>query len=203
MEITENNFGEMLSNIENEFLRPGIVLLPYGIVFNNHKENYDSWSKSNIESINKVIKDIPKYFQRHSKEGKKYWNTSSYGAKHHIEQMRKSEKYPGDPYCSNGEFIFSMLYLGYEMKKLDDYEKYNVLKKDKITNEWKLHLLPFDPNATFNASSRNLKKDICECGLEYTHQSKKQHEKTKIHQSIIREKNKILENYYSNQISLS
>jgi hypothetical protein len=191
MEITEQNFEEMLSNIENEFLIPSIVLLPFGLVFRKHIEKHNQWNNVNIKSINTLIQDIPKYFQKHSKEGKKYWNTSSYGAKHHVEEMRRNEEYQGNPYCSNGEFIFAMLYLGYEMKSLNtNFSKYNVLKKDKITNEYIPHILNFHPNATFNASSRNLKKDICECGLEYTYQSKKQHQKTKIHQAIMREKQK-------------
>ena len=197
MQITEDNHDQILLDLESTHLPKGVKLVDFGLVWEEHLVRHVQKSKHhdmyhdgyalhrsfNVSNINNLLKEIPRYFQKHSSLGKKYWNTnSSYGSKHHIENMRSKNGTPG--YCSNGDFIFAMLYLGYEMKAEEDKKQY-FFRKNKETNLYENGLKQHYKNATFNCSHRDLSKIICSCGLQYSKNSKKQHEKSKSHQIIM------------------
>ena len=175
--------------LEETYFPKDTKLVPDGIIWKEHLKNYDTWEqckiKTSIDSINSLLRDIPKYFQKHNPLGKKFWNTSSsYSSKHHVERMRKENNYIGDPYCSNGEFIFAMLYLNYEMKPTNE-EKVFFEKKNKETGLYENYLKQHHPNPTFNCSYRDLSKIVCSCGVNYSKNSKKQHQRSKLHQTIL------------------
>jgi hypothetical protein len=201
MEITENNIAEILADLERTNFQDGIKLVNFGLIWEEHlykhiekskmKEMYNEGYLNNkrfdIKNINKLLVEIPKHFQKHSPLGKKYWNTnSSYGSKHHIENIRAKNGTP--EYCSNGDFIFAMLHLGYEIKKEEEKKEY-FSRKNKETNLYETGLAYPFPNVTFNCSHRDLSKIICDCGLQYSKNSKKQHEKSKSHTLIMYHKN--------------
>ena len=81
--------------------------------------------------------------------------------------MIKKESPNGETYCSNGEFILAMWLLEYEMKT----------SPSDIYNS--------SINAIFNCSHRDLSKVVCDCGLQYTRSSKRQHENSSRHNLII------------------
>lgn len=165
--LTAENFDAQLAYINTKYLPVWAELLPFGIGFQGATHNR-GWNKEqSAERINKLMKEITPIFQKHSPLGKKYWNTSSsYGCKHQL-----AEEIGANGYSTNGEFIFAMMLLDYEMKPLT--------KGDSAT----LH-----PNATFNCSKRNLTKIICECGLQYKRSTKTQHYKSNSHKFIMKHK---------------
>jgi hypothetical protein len=171
-ELTTENFDALLIQCETKYLPVWAKLLPLGFVLIGTENKYNGWSKSEgqVLRINKLMKDIPRYFQKHSPLGKKYWNTSSsYGQKHQLaDEIEKTEK---NGYSTNGEFIFAMMLLDYEMKPLLRGDR------EKIC-----------PNATFNCSKRDLTKIVCECGLQYSRNSKQQHLRSKSHETIMSNK---------------
>jgi hypothetical protein len=163
--LTEENFDEHLAAMTAKYLSPKLKLISFGIVGLNDPRNWNT-KKESSKSINKLLKEIPRVFQKHSPLGKKYWNTSSsYGCKHQLaDEIEKTE---ANGYSTNGEFIFAMMLLGYEMKPIN------------------LGIHPISPNVTFNCSKRDLSKVICECGLQYSKVSKSQHYNSKNHQFIM------------------
>ena len=184
MEITENNVNELLKEISEKYLPEEVVLIPFGLISKHHINRYgrDNFlGLDSIEKLNILIKEIPKYFQKNSLLGKKYWNTSSYGSKHKFSELIKHDY--TDSYVTNGEFIFAMLLLGYEMKPINFDKQY-------IVPAWGKGFISttVNPNGIFNSSIRNLSKVDCECGLQFTKASRKQHEKSKIHQLIMSKK---------------
>jgi hypothetical protein len=171
--LTAENFDGYLAEMSTKYLPEWAELYPFGLVlkYSNHKHNV--WEKErSAKRINKLMKEIPPVFQKHNPLGKKYWNTSSsYGCKHQLaEEIEKNEP-NANGYSTNGEFIFTMMLLGYEMKKIERGDRSRI-----------------DPNATFNCSRRDLTKVICECGLQYSQNSKAQHFRSKNHQFIMTNK---------------
>jgi hypothetical protein len=185
MEITENNVNELLKDISEKYLPEEVVLNNYGLILKKHVDKYIGYNnfngESSIQQLNMLMKEIPKYFQKNNSLRKKYWNTGSYGAKHKLANLIEREY--KDNYVTNGQFIFAMLLLGYEMKPIS-FEKKHITccsQKDYLITE-------ISPNATFNSSIRDLSKVDCECGLQFARASKKQHERSKMHQLIMSKK---------------
>ncbi len=112
------------------------------------------------QTVRMIIPIIPRLFQQHKHTNKKYYNTSSYGGKNLLENYIK-KSYEMNFYVSNGEFILAMLLLDYEYK------------------------ISGVPNMSFNASSRNLNKKTCACGLDVTIFSEAQHLKTNLHNKLM------------------
>lgn len=181
MEITENNVNELLQEISEKYLPKDIVLNDYGLILRKDVDKYVGYSNFNYENtikqLNMLIKEIPKYFQKNNPAGKKYWNTASYGAKHRLSDLLQHEY--KDTYVTNGQFIFAMLLLGYEMKPIN-FENTHLVHCNGGTLITKI-----SPNASFNSSIRDLTKIDCACGLQYKKASRKQHEKSKIHQLVM------------------
>jgi len=205
MELTETNFVETLKAMEEKYLpNKEVILTPQGIVWDENIENFDKmcgtgglyryiyetgkhrgFSLSDIPRINELIKDIPRFFQKHSRLGKKYWNTSSsYGSKHFLSSELEKETPQKNTYCSNGQFILAMWILDYEMKPIKVEHKYHQFKSIK-TNISKSFLMDICPNVIFNCSHRDLSKIVCPCGLQYTKSAKRQHERSRTHQMIM------------------
>ena len=104
------------------------IVLKYQLTNIQSYNNFITWSTT-IDSLrNRLMKDIPKSFQKHSILGKKYWNTNSYGGKHTMEEVWDEQE--GHKYVSNGEFIFAMLLLGYEMKPYEVKIRQSMFKKE-------------------------------------------------------------------------
>ena len=204
MELTETNFFETLREMERKYLpSTEVILTPQGIVWNettetfnancgtgglyrykNHPNNkHRGFSLHDISRINDLIKDIPRFFQKHSRLGKKYWNTSSsYGSKHFLSDELRKETPQQNTYCNNGQFILAMWILDYEMKPIKiEYEYLHLGDNGKP----KSYLMDICPNVIFNCSHRDLSKVICPCGLQYTKSAKRQHERSRTHQMII------------------
>jgi hypothetical protein len=202
MVLTKENFDEILEMCSAKYLPYSILkLVPAGIVYDCHLELdttnppkikmwnivedeniYRDWDENgeHLAKINNLIKQIPKYFQKHSSVGKKYWNTnSSYGSKHFLSDEMLKENPKADNYCTNGEFILAMWLLDYDMKKIDKPEYIIGSKTNKGI------LKQYYPNVTFNCSYRDLNKIVCPCGLQYTKAAKKQHERSNNHQMIM------------------
>jgi hypothetical protein len=170
MELTKDNIAQIVEEMTKKHF-PEDVRLDYKGVELKSRECLEAIT--NFDKINRCIKDIPKSFQKHSILGKKYWNTGSYGGKHTIEDIWTDEG--RSQHLSNGEFIFAMLLLGYEMKPYEVKIREKMFKKEPgIT-----------PNVTFNASKRDFSKVMCDCGNQYSKNSKKQHQNTKLHQMIM------------------
>ncbi len=170
MELTKDNISEIVEEITKKHFPEDVRLEMDGVKLLTDENRGDI---TNFEKINRLMKDIPKSFQKHSILGKKYWNTNSYGGKHTMEEVWDEQQ--GHKYVSNGEFIFAMLLLGYEMKPYEVKIRQSMFKKEPgIT-----------PNVTFNASKRDFSKVLCDCGNQYSKNSKKQHQNTKLHQMIM------------------
>jgi hypothetical protein len=172
--LTVENFDEQLASMTTKYLPEWAELLPFGFVLKFSIHKHFGWEKEkSANRINRLMKEIPPVFQKHNPLGRKYWNTSSsYGQKHQLaDEIQKNDPtVNGD--SNNGEFIFAMMLLGYEMKKLERGERTNKI----------------NPNATFNCTRRDLSKVICECGLQYSKNSKGQHFRSKNHHFIITNK---------------
>jgi len=171
-ELTAETFDAQLAYVETKYLPVWAKLAPGGVVLRESTDNH-KWSKEySSQRINKLKGEIPRYFQKHSPLGKKYWNTSSsYGQKHQLaSEIEKTEKCG---YSTNGEFIFAMMLLDYEMKPVvrDTHPRQRVC-----------------PNVTFNCSKRDLAKVLCDCGLQYSKNSKQQHLRSKTHETIMAHK---------------
>ena len=206
MELTTENFAETLKAMEEKYLpSKEVILTPQGIVWNETTEKFNTscgtgglyrhthsmggkprgFSLSDIPRINELIKDIPRFFQKHSRLGKKYWNTSSsYGSKHFLSDELRKETPQENTYCSNGQFIFAMWILDYEMKPIKVEYEYREFTNIKY-NTKDIYLLEICPNVIFNCSHRDLSKALCPCGLQYTKSAKKQHERSRTHQMIM------------------
>tara|TARA_R110000868_G_scaffold42083_1_gene142825 strand:- start:44 stop:604 length:561 start_codon:yes stop_codon:yes gene_type:complete len=185
MEVTCENVEELMRNVCEQYLPEQVIISHFGVILKiNEKYHRTDFNGNNsIETINKLIKEIPKYFQKHSSFGKKYWNTSSsYGCKHHLADEIKNDY--DNTYCTNGQFIFAMLLLGYEMKRIELHKLSPRLSKDENGNK----IYDICPNVTFNCSFRDLSKVVCPCGIQYTKQAKKQHERSKTHNLIMKAK---------------
>ncbi len=169
MELTKDNIAEIVEEITKKHFPAEVRLKLHGVKLKTAENEEDI---TDFEKINKLMKEIPKSFQKHSTLGKKYWNTNSYSGKHTIEEIWANNG--GHKYVANGEFIFAMLLLGYEMKP------YQVKIREKMFSE-----PGTTPNTTFNASKRDFSKVLCDCGIEYSKNTKKQHQTTKIHQKIM------------------
>jgi len=170
-QLTAENFDALLGAVSEKYLPVWAKLVPFGFVLRGDTKKHSEWSKErSAERINKLMTEIPRVFQKHSPLGKKYWNTSSsYGCKHQLaDEVEKTEP---NGYSTNGEFIFAMMLLNYEMKP--------VVRGDRES---------INPNATFNCSKRDISKVLCECGLQYSKVSKSQHLNSKTHQTIIANK---------------
>jgi hypothetical protein len=208
MELTAENFDETLERLSAKYIPGGqLQLTRFGIVWNIGGENFNKnegtgglwryrksptrlkvwklteaelqYESNSLNVINKLVKNIPRFFQKHSSIGKKYWNTnSSYGSKHFLSEELDKENPKSNNYCANGEFILAMWILDYEMKPCIDKSEHYLL-------EGKTYLKDCNPNVTFNCSYRDLNKVVCECGLQYTKASKKQHERSKSHNLIM------------------
>ena len=203
MELTIDNFAETLKAMEEKYLPSAeVILTPQGIVWNENIENFDKmcgtgglfrythstgkhtgFLQSDISRINELIKDIPRFFQKHSRLGKKYWNTSSsYGSKHFLSDELRKETPQQNTYCNNGQFILAMWILDYEMKPIKiEYEYFHFVDNGKT----KSYLNEICLNVIFNCSHRDLSKVICPCGLQYTKSAKRQHERSRTHQMIM------------------
>ena len=171
--LTEETFYAILDTLTTKYLPPGYELKYDGIVVKPEFARPCTWSKSAIDNVNTLVQNIPRFFQKHSALAKKkYWNTSSsYGCKHYLSDMlRKEDPQSGDHYCSNGEFILACWILDYEIKPFSKLVKGNPL------------------NATFNCTHRDLSKDLCECGIQYTKACRQQHLRSKTHQLVVAEK---------------
>ena len=170
MELTKDNIAEIVEEITKKHFPEDVRLDYEGVKLRSHECLKPI---TNFEKINRTIKDIPKSFQKHSILGKKYWNTNSYGGKHTMEEVWDQQE--GHKYVANGEFILAMLLLGYEMKPYVVKIRQSMFKKKPgIT-----------PNVTFNASKRDFSKILCDCGNQYSKNTKKQHQNTKLHQMIM------------------
>ena len=191
MEITEENWNEIFEQLNNKYLgnTNTWILGKQGIKF-NHKEGdpFYFWGKDSLIRINTLVKNIPKYFQKHN-SAKKFWNTSSKLGSNH---------YMNDSYFDNlnnsdeGEFILAMWLSDIDMKPLPK------------------NLSSSPVNVTFNCTRRNLDKVFCDCGIQYRKLSKQQHLKSKTHNLIMNKlfekdiKQLIIDAYnHSTQISLS
>ena len=107
MELTENNWNEIFENLNNKYLENTNkwILGKQGIIL-NYKEGdpFYFWGNESLNRINTLVKNIPKYFQKHN-SNKKFWNTSS---------KLGSTHYMNDSYNDNlnksheGEFILAM-----------------------------------------------------------------------------------------------
>lgn len=175
--LTADTFFPKLMTLSKQNLPSGLMLRPEGIVREQKgAEQFCPWESSSISAVNDLLKQIPRFFQKHDPtlEGKKpHWNaTSSYSSKHFLSNMLRAEEAPGSHYCMNGEFIFAMWLLNYKMKPIK-----------RITLKGRVPL-----DATFNCSRRDLSKHLCACGIQYTKASKKQHERTQRHQMIMHAK---------------
>jgi hypothetical protein len=172
--LTVENFDEQLASMTTKYLPEWAELLPFGFVLKFSIHKHCKWElQKSVNRINKLMKEIPPVFQKHNSLGRKYWNTSSsYGQKHQLADEIKKNEPSDNGYSNNGEFIFAMMLLGYEMKKLERGERTNKI----------------NPNATFNCTRRDLSKVICECGLQYSKNSKGQHFRSKNHHFIITNK---------------
>jgi len=172
MELTEENFNQKLDEMVAKYLPEGKTLRMNGIQYTKmekNKKDLRDFPLSSIAKINFIMKQIPKHYQKHSPLGKKYWNTqSSYASKHYLSDMIRKEFADVDNYCSNGEFIFAMWLLDYEMKPCEDDNDYHWAK-----------------NAIFNCSHRDLTKITCECGFQYTKSCRRQHDNSKRHNLIM------------------
>lgn len=170
MELTKDNISEIVEEITKKHFPEGVRLEMDGVKLLTDENRGNI---TNFEKINKLMKDIPKSFQKHSILGKKYWNTNSYGGKHTMEEVWDQQE--GHKYVANGEFILAMLLLGYEMKPYVVKIREKMFKKE----------LGITPNVTFNASKRDFSKILCDCGNQYSKNTKKQHQNTKLHQMIM------------------
>ena len=168
-QLTAENFQAILLHNQTKYLPVWAELKPGGFFLRGTGGEWNEEYSS--VRINKLMKEIPRVFQKHSPLGKKYWNTSSsYSCKHQLaDEIEKTESCG---YSTNGEFIFAMMLLDYEMKPL---ERGNGVGK-------------IYPNATFNCSKRDLTKIVCECGLQYSRNSKQQHLRSKSHEMIMANK---------------
>jgi len=190
MEVTEENVEELMKNVCDKYLPEQVLISQFGVCLKINKQYHDmdfnSERHNSVETLNKLIKEIPKYFQKHSSLGKKYWNTSSsYGCKHQLASEIKNDY--ANTYSTNGQFIFAMLLLGYEMKPIELHKISRSIKR----NEDGKYLYDINPNVTFNCSFRDLSKVVCPCGLQYTKQAKKQHERSKTHNLIMKAKEEL------------
>ena len=180
MELTAENFDETLERLSAKYL-PGknVKLTRQGIVWNFNDECKLNGDNNTLKVVNNLVKNIPRFFQKHSPIGKKYWNTnSSYGCKHILSSELSKENPQDDNYSANGEFILAMWILDYEMKPYID-------KSEHYKFQGRTYVKDCNPNVTFNCSFRDLEKVLCKCGLQYTKASKKQHEKSKSHHLIM------------------
>lgn len=151
-------------------LPPHTCLTEHGIYTTDAedlKELEGAWMVRLIEDVPRLLKEIPLLFQKIG-NGKHYWNTNSATGKDKIEEWRKY-KNEKDVATSEGSFIIAMLLLDFEYRP---------------NNERKF------PHLVFNASFRNLKKETCECGLEYTKASEVQHKKCSAHLKLMENKKK-------------
>jgi hypothetical protein len=185
MEVTCENVQELMKNVCEKYLPQQVLISQFGVSLKINEKYHDTDFNNNnsIETINNLISEIPKHFQKHSSLGKKYWNTSSsYGCKQQLASEIKND-YKNN-YSTNGQFIFAMLLLGYEMKPIELHK----ISHSIIRNEFGKYLYDINPNVTFNCSFRDLSKVVCPCGLQYTKQAKKQHERSKTHNLIMKAK---------------
>jgi hypothetical protein len=208
MELTAENFDETLERLSAKHLPDrNIILTPQGIVWNEEMEGFDEragtgglfcrrhspfkhkvWKlleeelkheHNTLNVVNDLVKNIPRFYQKHNPIGKKYWNTSSsYGCKHVLSAELLKERPQKNTYCNNGQFILAMWILDYEMKPYIYEADYCIIEK-------KTYLKSINPNVTFNCSYRDLNKIVCDCGLQYTKASKKQHQRSKNHHLIM------------------
>ena len=189
MELTVENISDKLREISEKCLPKEVALVPYGVVLKSQMDLYHGdtdhfFTEHSVKTMNDIMREIPRLFQKHSALGKKFWNTSSsYGSKHFLEHNTGTETKSGI-YCYNGQFIFAMLLLGYEMKPIDLKANHRMSFTNRLTKK-KDMLEIINPNTTFNCSYRDLSKVVCECGLQYTKSAWKQHERSKTHQLII------------------
>jgi hypothetical protein len=194
MELTVENIETKLREMCEAWLPETVTLTPYGLVLKSQVELYHNdishfFSEHSVKTMNKIIKEIPRLFQKHSPIGKKYWNTSSsYGSKHFLEHNTTDPEYgTRGIYSYNGQFIFAMLLLGYEMKPHDLKTNRRMSFRNRHTGKMDV-LEIISPNPTFNCSYRDLTKVVCECGLQYRKTSKTQHMRSRSHQMIVEAK---------------
>ena len=161
--LTADNFDDILAKTVQKNLPDFADLDDSGFILKDKGLDINKFDKESTSiKLNRILKQIPKVFQKHKNTVRKYWNVnSSYGCKHELENFVTLNGQEG--YCTNGEFILAMLILGYEMKPL-------VIKNEKLC-----------PNAVFNSSKRNLKRIKCDCGLSYTINLKNQHLRSQTH----------------------
>jgi hypothetical protein len=184
-ELTATNFPLILRAIEQRDLPPGVRIDDDGLRWDGNV----NWAPC-LNNLNGLINDLPRYVQKSFAE-RKYYNVGSYKAKNSLERMRIERKLP-PRYNSNGDFIFAMLYLGYEMKPLViNHAAHCIVEPASETGKLVKEIKPLNPNATFNASIRNLKYVTCVCGNEYVALSKTAHYAGKVHKAIMRERNRL------------
>ena len=184
-ELTSHTFPLVLRAIEQRDLPKGIRIDDDGLRWDG-KVN---WTPD-LTNLNSLINDIPRFIQK-SKSERKYYNVSSYQTKNCLEKMRVDIGLPSR-YNTNGEMIFALLYLGYELKPLKiKHETHCVVERKSETARLVKELKPLNPNASFNGTLRNLTHATCECGIEYVAQSRHAHIKGRLHKAIMGERERI------------
>lgn len=193
MEITIDNIEKLYDQV-SEKLHESIMLVDYGFIFKNQKDLYHRdfkkfKSEDSVSTLNYLIKQIPIFIIKPKSNSllRKNWNIQSYGAKHILERENKNEYCGG--YSNNGQFIFAMLLLGYELEP-NYFKRYSRMSFRNYDTKETDYVSIISPNPIFNGKYRDFNKTLCDCGGQYISHSKKQHESTLNHNLFMKEKEK-------------
>ena len=174
MQITLQNIKALYDEVTKN-LHASVMLVDCGFILKSEQKN-EAGHRNNfqyegaVKTINYLIAEIPKFILKRSATSllKKSYPINSYAAKHVLERNSKDNC----GYSSNGQFIFAMLLLGYDL----DPKYFN-----QTTNE-------VDINAQFCGNYRDLSKTACPCGGVYTPHAIKQHERGELHTLYMKSK---------------